>query len=81
MNILCGYKKGLKHINTKFIKVIGYIIISISILISILFSFNPDKILVDGDPLDTGYTISKTLFIITSLLISTIIGVQLINKK
>ncbi|EOI05027.1 hypothetical protein UAY_00501 [Enterococcus moraviensis ATCC BAA-383] len=67
--------------NIKFVKAIGYLIISASILLSLLFSFNPDKILVDGNPLDTGYMISKTLFIITSLLISTIIGVQLINKK
>lgn len=67
--------------NTKFVKVIGYVIIFASILISLLFSLNPDKILVDGNPLETGYMISKTLFIITTLIISTILGVQLINKK
>ncbi|WP_086314174.1 hypothetical protein A5821_001766 [Enterococcus sp. 7F3_DIV0205] len=67
--------------NTKFVKVIGYVIIFASILISLLFSLNPDKILVDGNPLETGYMIAKTLFIITTLIISTILGVQLINKK
>lgn len=67
--------------NIKFIKLLGYISISVSILISLILSFKPDMILVDGNPLDTGYMISKTLFIITTLLILTIIGVQLINKK
>ncbi|OJG97877.1 hypothetical protein RV18_GL003891 [Enterococcus termitis] len=38
-------------------------------------------ILVDGNSLDTDYMISKTLFIIATLLILTIIGVQLINKN
>ncbi|MGM0220188.1 hypothetical protein IGI43_003337 [Enterococcus sp. AZ126] len=67
--------------NIKFIKMIGFVTISVSILISLTLSFKPDMILIDGDPLDTGYMISKTLFIITTLLILTIIGVQLINKK
>lgn len=67
--------------NIKFIKILGYISISVSILISLIFSFKPNMILVDGNSLDTDYMISKTLFIIATLLILTIIGVQLINKN
>lgn len=62
-------------------KILGYSLLLVSLLDALIFSFKPDIILVEGNPLDTGYMISKTLFIITTLLILTIIGVQLINKK
>lgn len=67
--------------NLKFINAMGYILIVGAIVIAIILSINPERILVDGNSLDTGYVLSKTLFIMTALILLSILGVQLINKK
>lgn len=62
-------------------KIIGYTLLLASLLITLIFSFNPELIIFEGNSLDTGYMISKTIFISISMLILSIIGVKLISEK
>lgn len=61
-------------------KGIGYILIGMVIFFSLMLSIKPEIILQEGDSLDGGYMLSKTLFVIFTLYTFLTISLKLIKK-